>query len=475
MLALLPATAHAALFEVEGSFGEEQIGTPTAVATDPAGRVFVTDSSAHRIEVFDSRAGGNAYLGSFGEDQDLPDPSGIAIDNRNRIYVSDADRAQVIRFTSYNDGAEASRILGDPGTELGQFADPRQITVSSRSDVYVADRQNIRVQWIASTGLPRGGFGVGDLSPPGFNSPHGIARDGDNGNLYVSSDEFGGGGVRAYDKRGLLLSTVAGPGSGDGQVSSPTGLALDRAGRLVVADSGHGRVQVLGPLAEGNPFLGSLEGMGVPVDVTFAPGALVYVADAANHRIIRVRYDDSDADGVIDARDNCRDLANPAQRDFDKDGLGDACDPDDDNDGLADGVDACPQSVRGNDANGDGCTDPTSRIRVPSKRNFARGRPPTRIAGTARADQLGVARVEVAVARRVGAGRCRWYRRGGSFGPVASCSAPAWIRARGTRSWSASLRIRGRGTYLLVSRAVQRGGMVERARARANTRTIRLH
>jgi DNA-binding beta-propeller fold protein YncE len=474
VLACLPAAANGALFEVEGSFGEGEVSNPTAIATDPAGRVFVADADRHLIEVFDSRSGGNAFLGSFGADQDLPEPSGIAIDNRNRIYVADATRALVIRFTSYNDGAEVSRILGEPGTELGEFADPRQITLSARSDVYVADRENVRVQWIASTGLPRGGFGVGDLNSPGFNSPHGIARDASNGNLFVSSDEFGGGGVRAYDKRGFPLRSVAAPGSGPGDVAGPEGLDLDSAGRLVVADTGHGRVEAFGALADGTPFLGSLDGVGLPVDVALAPGAVLYVADAANHRIVRVRYDDSDLDGVIDARDNCPGLSNPAQRDFDHDGLGDACDDDDDNDGLVDAQDRCPLSVKGSDVNGGGCTDPTSRIRAPSKRNYSSGRPPTRIAGIARGDKLGVARVEVAVGLRVPGGRCRWYRRGGSFGRAASCASPAWIRARGTRSWTARVRIRARGTYVISSRAVQRGGLVERARARANTRIFRL-
>jgi hypothetical protein len=332
----------------------------------------------------------------------------------------------------------------------------------------------VRVQWIASTGLPRAGFGVGDLNPPGFDSPHGIARDGSTGNIFVSSDEPGAGGVRAYDKRGFPLRTVAVPGSGPGDVSGPTGLAVDRVGRLIVADTGHNRVLSLGSLAEGNPPLGSLGGLGAPVDVALAPGALLYVADAANGRILRVRYDDVDQDGVIDAADNCRDLPNPAQRDTDHDGIGDACDPDDDNDGIDDAADPCPQSPRGTDANGDGCPDPASRITAPSGARYTRSRPPTRVAGRARGDRLGLMRVEVAVGRRVSATRCRWYRRDRSFGPASSCSAPRYVRARGTSSWSASLRIRARGTYVISSRAVQRGGLVERVRGKANSRSIRI-
>lgn len=47
---------------------------------------------------------------------------------------------------------------------------------------------------------------------------------------------------------------------------------------------------------------------------------------------------DSDMDGIFDAFDNCPTVSNPDQTDTDGDGLGNACDPDDDNDGIPDTV-----------------------------------------------------------------------------------------------------------------------------------------
>ncbi len=59
-------------------------------------------------------------------------------------------------------------------------------------------------------------------------------------------------------------------------------------------------------------------------------------ADGKVRRLVSAVLPDSDSDGEPDVSDNCDDVPNPDQRDADGDGLGNACDTDDDNDGVSD-------------------------------------------------------------------------------------------------------------------------------------------
>ena len=83
------------------------------------------------------------------------------------------------------------------------------------------------------------------------------------------------------------------------------------------------------------------------------------VNDVINQNCMCAGSDDTDGDGIANVDDNCPDVANPDQADFDGDGMGDVCDVDDDGDGVVDDVDNCPftQNLGQADFDGDGLGD----------------------------------------------------------------------------------------------------------------------
>jgi hypothetical protein len=65
---------------------------------------------------------------------------------------------------------------------------------------------------------------------------------------------------------------------------------------------------------------------------------------------------DSDSDGIFDTSDNCPEISNPQQEDYDSDNIGDACDDDDDSDGVLDINDACNETMIGAFVDENGCS-----------------------------------------------------------------------------------------------------------------------
>jgi len=95
------------------------------------------------------------------------------------------------------------------------------------------------------------------------------------------------------------------------------------------------------------PRLGGISGDGRFVTFDSCDGRLAGGdsdpwADIFSQVYVRDRAADGDADGVPNAADNCPNDSNPDQVDTDRDGLGNACDPDDDNDGIEDSQDSYP-------------------------------------------------------------------------------------------------------------------------------------
>ena len=484
-LALIaPAAARAQLFSFDGSFGSAlqpggKFANAQGLATDGAGRVYVADPTAGDVEIYDNAENGNRFLTKF--PGALTAPQDVAIDGRFHIYVDDAGRNTIGLFDVYTSGMNLVREWGGSGSALGQMLGPRQLVVDKAGLVYVAEHDNQRVQWFkpggSNTMVPVSAFGV--ANPPTFSDPDGLAFDGA-GRFFVSNNSATDPGIRVYTLPGTLIGNVGGgAGTGGGQFSNPQGLLVDPFGRLIVVDSGNDRLQAFGSVDQHSPFLDGFGSSGAgngqfshPNSIALGPGGWMYVSDTGNGRIVRLRYDDADRDGVLDDMDNCKGLANPGQEDTDHDGQGDACDPDIDGDGVSNAQDRCPLTHRGADANHDGCADPRSRISTPRNHGrYGRRDQVSVVSGTAAGDTVGIKSVRVAIARKSGS-RCRWLNSKGKLGGSTSCTRPRFITAKGKDRWSLKVRVRGRGKWQVLSRAVQNGGPVETLESSKNTESF---
>jgi sugar lactone lactonase YvrE len=379
----MPGIASAALMAPDATFGSGvqpdgkfiQVG---GVSTDNAGRVYVADTGAGHIEVFESGEFGNTFLRTIG-DGVLKSPVDVEVDLRNRIFVTDQGTDKVVEFDTLNSGAPFMRDWGGTGTELNRMASPRFVHTDTTGLAFDTEASNVRVQWFAPKDkqmVAISAFGTSD--PPTFNNPEGLTMDEATRQIYVTNASPTDGAVRVYDNRGFPLGTLAGPGSGDGQVNTPRGIAMDPLGRVLVVDSGNNRLTVFSSFAVGGKLIGTYGGgLSGPFDAAFAPGAVVYVTDTGSRTVQRLHYDDEDRDGVLDASDNCPGLANPDQSNMDRDQFGDACDDDADGDGVPNAADRCPTSRRGPDANRDGCSDTLAARRAvncSTKRGTVRAR-----------------------------------------------------------------------------------------------------
>ena len=220
---------------------EDGFATPVSVTFDPSGRVLVSDSTKACIFTFDLAG---KFTGTLGLGV-LKRPCGAAIGADGRIFVADVGAHQIIVFS--REGEEVGRV-GERGSELGKFNYPTNLVFDHAGQLYVSDSLNFRVQ-VFSPELKfiRKIGSKGDV-PGCFSQPKGLAVDADD-HVYVVDANFEA--VQVFDREGSLLMSFGREGRGPGEFWLPAGIHIDANGRVWIADSYNQRVQVFEYLREG--------------------------------------------------------------------------------------------------------------------------------------------------------------------------------------------------------------------------------
>lgn len=221
---------------------DEHLREPSRVAVDHEDRIYVLDGDHARIKTYSYRGEFLAYLALPGFDPaEKPSFTAIAFDRNGDLYVGESRSGQVL---AYDRKLQPRLKLGSYGSGPGQLDGITGIALDDKY-VYVASQDGIAVQIFTRQGRFVRAWGYHDAGLHNVSLPAGIAVDakGRVALLDTLRQE-----VKYFDPDGKLIDLFAGLGRQPGAVSYPTDLSMDRKGRLCVADGGNRRVQILAPI-----------------------------------------------------------------------------------------------------------------------------------------------------------------------------------------------------------------------------------
>jgi sugar lactone lactonase YvrE len=251
------------------------LSEPSGVAVDGAGRLLFAERGAHRVAALASdgtittvAGDGIARFGGDGGgrlDATLRQVKGVALDGAGNIFISDDGNNRIRRVdvatglvaTVAGNGTTAVAVDGVPATVVGLDA-PSDVVVDAAGTMLIADTGHHRVRTVrpdgiigtlAGTGEPGYAGDGGSATAAMLTRPTGLALDAA-GNVYVA--DFGNHVIRRVTPAGTI-ETIAGTGTpgaeGDGgpavaaQLNGPTDMTVDGAGNVFIADFQNQRVR----------------------------------------------------------------------------------------------------------------------------------------------------------------------------------------------------------------------------------------
>lgn len=219
----------------------------SAVATDKAGNIYVLDRPANGDPVIVLDSQGNV-LNSWGQGM-FTIPHGIRVDPEGNVWTVDAHTSMVYKFSPRGEKLLEINVGGVPDPTQ-DFCGATDIAFGPRGRVFVSDGYcNARVIEYDAAGTKVREWGRPGTGPGEFKVVHGIAI-GPDGNLYVADRENGrvqwftleGKFLGQWQFGGQLFGVAFGPGGAVYVGSHPKGLSLDDEFYLIKLNPATGKM-----------------------------------------------------------------------------------------------------------------------------------------------------------------------------------------------------------------------------------------
>lgn len=219
-----------------GSFSNSPSGGFRSVGglfVDSSYRIYVADPKSGEIVRFDDMDGTGRVAFRGSGDQRLLVPTGVTVDDAGRIYIADTGNHRIVRIDDMT-GAGWVSCCGvdsrDPKTGLVQDSEellrfPLSIALDARGRIYIITNPSTPGPLREAEGTP-----IYEINPIGPEVTH---------YSVVRIDDMTGAGRVSYSRQ--LEVGERGDASGVNQFAGAVSIALDRAGRIYIADSGNGR------------------------------------------------------------------------------------------------------------------------------------------------------------------------------------------------------------------------------------------
>ena len=260
------------------SFGQQgsskgMFNGPSGVAVNERDEIAVSDSGNHRVQVF---SGDGTYLRSFGEEGNrqgqFQTPSGIAFGTNDNIIVGESGNQFIQIFNG--EGKYLSHFFSNSSSTT-----PPGLSVDSDGNIIVTDCQNKLIKILSPGGRLLQTIGGDCLTFP----IHCIQ----NNNIFVVLDR-GDHGIKMFDKEGKFLKKFGSKGVGNKQFNDPCCLSVDKVGHLMICDKLNHRIQLLdipsGKFHTKFEVKGKdIGGLGNPVSMAVLSNGRIVVSDVLHH------------------------------------------------------------------------------------------------------------------------------------------------------------------------------------------------